>query len=229
MTATSWNQAEIFVASEADRWFERNKQTLAGFDPENDFPVKLMELYRLRPRNVLEVGAANGFRLAAIHARYGSRVVGVELSGEAVRDGKARFPHVELVRGAAHAIPVKQSFDLVIVNFTFHWIDRALLLASVAEIDRVLRDRGFLIIGDFYPKNFVKVRYHHVPTPTVYTYKQEYAAIFLASGLYHQVCLLAGDHSSKALIAEVSEGERIGAWLLRKDLNGHYMELGGIA
>ena len=218
------SQDEVFAAFEGDNWFERNKAGLERFDLEADFPLKLMELYRLRPRSVLEVGAANGYRLAAISERYGARVVAVEPSVEAIVDGKSRFPYVEFVRGGASAIPLQELFDLIIVNFVFHWIDRTNLLRSVAEIDRLLMDGGFLIIGDFFPSNLMKVRYHHLPDQKAYTYKQDYAATFMASGLYHPVCLITGSHSSKALMGEVTEDERIGVWLLQKKLKDHYIE-----
>lgn len=216
-------QDEIFVASEGDRWFERNRESLECFDPATDLPLKLIDLYRLKPSRVLEVGAANGFRLAAIHERYQVKAVAVEPSARAVRDGKARFPRVEFVRGDS-ALPFRASFDLVIVNFVFHWIDRARLLSSVAELDRVLADGGYLIIGDFYPVTPLRTRYHHLSSHEIYTYKQNYAATFLASGLYYQVGLLTGDHSSKTLMGVVKENERFGVWLLCKTLEGHYVE-----
>ena len=218
------SQDQIFATFEGDRWFERNKAALNRFDPEADFPLKLMELYGLCPRSVLEIGAANGYRLAAISGRYGAKVVAVEPSAGAILDGKTRFPFVEFVRGVVYAIPLQELFDLIIVNFVFHWIDRINLLRSIAEIDRLLVNGGFLIIGDFYPCNFVKVRYHHLPEQEVYTYKQNYAATFLASGLYHPVGLLTGDHSSRALTGEAFEDDRSGGWLLRKMLKEHYTE-----
>lgn len=219
-----YSQDQIFADFEGDKWFERNRDALEAFDPEADLPIKLMALYHLRPRSVLEIGAANGFRLAAISERYGARVVAVELSVKAILDGKTMFPCVEFVQGGTQAIPLQELFDLIIVNFVFHWIDRANLLRSVAEIDRLLVDGGFLIIGDFFPSNMIKVRYHHLPKQEVYTYKQNYAATFQASGLYHPVCLITGDHSSKTLTGKVAEDERIGVWLLRKVLTEHYIE-----
>ena len=219
-----YSQDQSFAAFEGDKWFERNKDALERFDPEADLPLRLVELYHLRPYSVLEVGAANGYRLAAISERYGARVVAVEPSVEAIHDGETMFPNVEFVRGGASAIPLQELFDLIIVNFVFHWIDRTNLLRSVAEIDRLLVDGGFLIIGDFFPSNQTKVRYHHLADEEVYTYKQNYAATFLASGLYHPVCLITGDHSSKALMGEVAEDERIGIWLLQKRLKDHYVE-----
>ncbi len=216
-------QDNIFARSEGDRWFERNRGALQTFNPADDMPLKLMEFYELRPRCALEIGAANGFRLAAIQRRFGARVVAVELSEEAVEDGKSRFPLVTFVRGTASSVPVQETFDIVIVNFVFHWIDRLNLLRTVAEVDRLLHDGGFLIIGDFYPSNYVQVPYHHLPTGIVQTYKQNYAEVFLSSGLYHPVCLMTGHHASKKPDAEVREDERIGTWLLRKELQRHYI------
>jgi len=129
-------QDQIFATFEGDRCFERNKDALERFDPEADFPLKLMQLYRLRPRNVLEVGAANGYRLAAISERYDARVVAIEPSVGAILDGKTS----------------------------------------------------------------------------------------LASGLYHPVCLLTGDHCSKVLMGDVAEDDRIGIRPLRKMLKEHYVE-----
>jgi hypothetical protein len=99
------------------------------------------------------------------------------------------------------------------------------LLHAVAEVDRLVGEGGYLLIGDFYPANQLQVRYHHLETEEIFTYKQNYAAMFLASGLYHQVSLLTAHHANKELQARVAETERIGAWLLRKELQGHYLGL----
>jgi ubiquinone/menaquinone biosynthesis C-methylase UbiE len=136
------HQDKIFMHFEGDRWFERNHSALIRFDAGGDLPLRLIDLYELRPEFVLEIGAANGFRLAAIHMRTGARVVAVEPSSKAILEGKASFPFVTFVRGVAHAIPLQERFDLVIVNFVFHWIDRANLFQSVAEVDRMVRDGG---------------------------------------------------------------------------------------
>jgi SAM-dependent methyltransferase len=218
------SQEQIFATFESNRWFTRNREALGRFDPAADLPLKLVETYRLRPRSVLEVGAANGVRLAAISQHYNARVVAVEPSVEAILDGQVSFPGVGFVQGQACAIPLqKTSFDLIIVNFVFHWIDRSNLLRSVAEIDRLLVDGGFLIIGDFYPANLTKVRYHHLTQPELYTYKQNYAAIFLASGLYHPVGLITANDCAKAPAGEVPEDDRTGVWLLQKMLKEHYI------
>ncbi len=217
-------QDNVFTRFEGDRWFERNRKALNSFDTAADLPLKILELYDLRPERVLEIGAANGFRLAAIHARTGAVVVAVEPSSEAILNGKASFPYVTFVRGTASFVPLRETFTLVIVNFVFHWIDRTSLLRAVAEIDRLVQDDGYLLIGDFQPSNQLQVRYHHLTDEQLFTYKQNYAATFLASGLYHPVALLTGHHVVKKPDAAVAEADRIGTWLLRKQTDVHYVK-----
>jgi SAM-dependent methyltransferase len=215
-------QDNVFTRSEGDRWFERNRKALDSFVTAADLPLKILEMYDLRLGRVLEIGAANGFRLASIRERTGAAVVAVEPSAEAILDGKSSFPCVNFVRGTASAVPLKETFDLVIVNFVFHWIDRANLLRAVAEVDRLVQDNGYLLIGDFHPSNRLQVRYHHLIDERLFTYKQNYAATFLASGLYHPVALLTGHHAVKKPDAAVDEADRIGTWLLRKQTSLHY-------
>ncbi len=218
------DQDKLFAGSEGDQWFLRNQQALEHFDPDTDILLKLMALYHLRPRKALEVGAANGSRLAAIAARHGSKVTAVEPSPEAIRHGKASFPAVEFVMGTAASIPLQTSFDLIIVNSVFHWVDRTSLLRSIAEIDRLLEDGGFLLLGDFLPSNLLKVPYHHVKDRDIYTYKQSYSAAFLASGLYQLLALLTWDHASRSLAPDAPEDDRFGTWLMRKSLTDLYVE-----
>ncbi len=220
--ATTQDQA--FADFEGDNWFKRNRKALECWDPTKDLPLRVIELYQLRPASVLEIGAANGFRLEEIRKRWGSRVVAVDPSAEAIRDGAKRFPSVEFHRGRAAAVPLREHFELIVVNHVFHWIERASLIASVAEVDRLLVDGGFLVIGDFCPAVPTKVRYHHLLGEHVYTFKQDYASLFLSSGVYRSICVITAEHTQKTLTAHVREQNRIGAWLLQKSLEDTYVE-----
>lgn len=218
------NQDFVFAQSEGDNWFERNRRALEAFDAKADLPLRLIELYGLRPRKVLEVGAANGYRLAELAKAREIEGTAVEPSADAIAYGRAKFPGIKFIQSSAAKIPLEEKFDLIIVNFVFHWVDREKLLCSVAEVDRLLADGGFLIVGDFFPANFTKVRYHHLTEEEIYTYKQDYARIFLASGIYEGISFLAGGHGSKSLAADISEDDRIGVWLLKKTLTERYIE-----
>jgi SAM-dependent methyltransferase len=210
------SQDDVFATSEGDRWFERNRGALVVADAEHDVPMLLMRLYGFTPRSVLEIGAANGYRLAAIRETYGCRVVGVEPSPAAIADGEERFPDVELHRGRADEVPLDEEFDLVIVNFVFHWIGRDRLLRAVAEVDRLTANHGLVAIGDFMPTGLLRRPYHHVPDGSLSTYKQDYASSFIASGGYEPVALLTGSHSVKTLTIDVDNDDKVGTWLLRK-------------
>lgn len=219
------NQDEIFLQSEGDRWLARNKAAISN--PEysvHDHVIQMMTMMNLAPRYVLEIGASNGWRLNEIARRFGSRVTAVEPSSDAIKDGEAQFPSVQFLRGAASELPLdaQARFDLVIMNYVFHWIDRSTLLRSVAEIDRVLPDGGFVLIGDFYPSLPQRVRYHHLPDQDVWTYKQNYGDIFTATNLYEVIASYSLDHATRALRSDADSKDRAQVTLLRKSLNGRY-------
>jgi SAM-dependent methyltransferase len=219
----SQTQSRIFLASEADEWFRRNAAALKGFDLAKDPPATLIREYGLRPRRILEVGAANGARVAALCAEYGARGTAIEPSAAAVEDARARFPDIKVERGLSHELPTDETYDLVIISAVFHWVDRSLLLATVAEIDRVLDDGGYLVVADFFPHSPMKNAYEHVDSERMYTYKQDYSAVFRASGVYLPVGSALSEHGGTRSPAP-AENDRWGVWLLRKDLDQAYAE-----
>lgn len=223
-------QDEIFFQSEGDRWQARNKELLSSPGKvANDPVIATMEMMNLAPQRVLEIGASNGWRLNEIARRYGCNVTGVEPSIQAIQDGQEHFPSILFLRGTAASLPFDGSvqFDLIIVNFVLHWIDRSTLLRSVAEIDRVLADGGFLLIGDFYPASPQRVRYHHLPDQDIWTYKQNYADIFLASNLYELAAFYPFDHDDyHGFRPDVPPEQRGLVALLRKRLVDLYPNKG---
>jgi hypothetical protein len=112
----------------------------------------------------------------------------------------------------------------VIVNFVLHWVDRSVLFASLARIDAMVRDGGHLIIGDFSPSHPTRTRYHHLPSESVYTYKQNYASIFTASCMYDEVAMVMGSHGAETFAAAPAERDRSAVWLLRKRLAGQHVD-----
>jgi SAM-dependent methyltransferase len=221
------SQDTAFVQGEADRWFQRNREAILSRNvAERDPPLRLLLDSGLRPTNCLEVGAANGFRLEAIRQQFGCRVTAVDPSVAAIGDGRERFPQVRFVHGLAHALTelADGEFDLVLVSFVLHWVDRARLLRSVAELDRVLADGGHLLVADFNPGEPQRVRYHHLPDQDVWTYKQDYPALWQASCLYRPVGHRDYDHRSLEFAASVPPEHRCAVTLLRKETRGLYKE-----
>lgn len=226
------DQDRIFAATEADGWFLRNRDAL-HHEAEliaADAPLRLMAERALRPTRVLEIGCSNGWRLGEISRRYGAACVGVEPSAEAIRDGQARYPAIRFLQGTAASIPLQEAFDLVVVHYVLHWVARETLLASLAEIDRVVTDGGYVLLGDFFPDQPMKNRYHHLPDQDVYTYKADYAHMFVSTGLYtivsrvtfdHQ--LVMSKHDPTGYLAHPAQDNRGACTLLRKSLETTFL------
>ena len=215
-------QDEIFFKKEGDNWYKRNADIL-GTESHPDAALSLIELYGLAPKKVLEIGSSNGWRLEAIRTRYGAKCFGVEPSKSAVTDGKKRYPKIALHRGLASKIPLKQKFDLVIVNYVLHWISREELFASIAEIDRMVADGGLLVIGDFAPDHPTKAPYHHLPKEDVHTFKLDYTKIFEAMATYRVTAKLSFRHVDHALTPQIEGKDRGMIALLEKSQKGFYI------
>jgi SAM-dependent methyltransferase len=209
-------QSAIFKTSEGNRWFARNREAL--LTPRRFWPLELLSRRSIKPARVLEIGASFGWGLELFRKKYGARCVAVEPSRQAVAFGRKRFPRITFRRGLMHTLPVKRGemFDLVIVAFVFHWVDRPLLLASVSELDRVLADGGHLIIADFLPDQPAKRPYHHLPGKSVFTYKQDYAAFFTASALYREEERVTFHHQTLKSGGRIPGNERAVCVLLKK-------------
>ncbi len=207
-------QEDIFLSFEGDNWFERNKEALTKRD---DLVVFLLDLYRIKPSRVLEIGCSNGYRLARLKEKYGCEVIGVEPSEKAIEDGRSKFPGVEFVRGTAEDMDFQEGlFDLIILKSVMHWIDRDVLLKSVANIDRSLARNGLLVIGDFQTPYPIKRRYHHLKDMEVYTYKLSYRNIFLSTGGYIEIAFLSMDHDTHTLSVDAEMDRYYGLALLKK-------------
>lgn len=170
------SQNAVFFEGEGDAYYRRN----ADIDETNvDWPLKMIPE---PPKRVLDIGCSLAYRLAAIRKRYGCECVGIDPSQAVVDQEGKKYPDITFMRCFAHDIPIEKPFDLVIAQLVFTWIARETLLASVAEIDRLCSK--YLIISDFLPPKPVKRTYHHVKDESVWSYKQDYAQIFLSTGLY---------------------------------------------
>ncbi len=222
-------QDEVFFEREGDRWYQRNREALdCGGD---DWPLRMVSMLGdlSEVHAVAELGCCNGYRLNELRSRipWASRWAGVDASAEAIAEGASRYEGLELVQGLLSAIPLEGEFDLVVVNFVLHWIDRRTHVRSLAEIDRLVADGGWLVLGDFAPDYPQRRAYHHLPEAEVYTYKQDYASVFEALGTYRQVARVTYDHDDRsAPIVPVGGDKRAFCSALRKSLQDYHPVVG---
>lgn len=174
-------QKEIFLRSEGDAWFARNRQSVATRKlPDDD--ALLREIARLPPLNareglkVLEIGCGDGTRLAWLQNNLNVECFGIEPSAHAVAVACSKGINVQ--QGTADVLPFdNQSFDIVIFGFCLYLCDREDLFRIASEADRVLRSPGWLLIMDFFSSTPRARTYHH--RPGVQSFKMDYRTLFV--------------------------------------------------
>lgn len=120
-----------------------------------------LALTSIRPRRLLDAGAATGRASAELARRYrGCRVVSLDVSPArlaAARRGHSRFARREEVAGDAARLPFRdQVFDMVFANLLLPWFaDPGPVLAETA---RVLRPEGLYTFSSLGPDSFRELR-----------------------------------------------------------------------
>ena len=138
-------QKFTFFHSEGDAWFDRNHDQLGLYDPVTPFIIE----QNIRPTTVLEVGCANGWRLAKFRDVFGCQVVGIDPSMKAAVDGAAKF-QVPIHQRSASSLPLKsRQYDMIIYGFCLYLADPDDWLLIASEADHALTDDGHIVIHDF--------------------------------------------------------------------------------
>jgi SAM-dependent methyltransferase len=202
-------QRDTFCNGEGDAWFNRNR----GASLVRDWIDECLSNLIPSGSTVLEVGSSSGYRLQRLQVAINAiDAVGIDPSAQAVSSGIASYG-LDLRTGTADALPVERSFHCVIVGFCLYLCDPVLLPKIISEIDRVLEDRGLLIIIDFDVSTPVRRRYRHLGG--VWSHKLRWAQMFLSFPQYSFVDKFVEGGRRELL---ESRGE-VAMWVLRKDLS----------
>ncbi len=164
-------QAMAFTVGEGERWLERNKDKLTG---ENDPVMDAIDQYQIKPKKVLEVGCANGWRLKLIKKKFKNSVCGgIDPGcGEPTTSGPA---FVEFGTAERLDFP-SESFDLLIYGWCLYLVDPEDYFRIAMEGDRVLKDNGYLIIYDFLVQDHYKTPYKH--KKGLFSYHYDFARLW---------------------------------------------------
>lgn len=208
-------QDAVFLDGEGDAWFERNRAHLNAFNAKTDQPLEMLRRFGVKPRRVLELGCSNGARLAWLRDEWGAEVVGSDVSAAAVADGRERYG-LDLRHGPAGAGVGESGFDLVVLSFVLHWVEREKLDAVLAAVDAALAKDGLVMLGDFAADQDQDVLYHHYGPGDVFTYKRDYARLLSDRLGLRLVGALTGGHANFGPRVGVESHERIGFWLLER-------------
>jgi len=147
------NSDQRISASEIEsQYFDRVVSGSGDFDPFKPRGWKTLarrftEMIRLEsPVRVLDVGCGTG-QSRQIYAAHASRYTGLDLSAEALRVARGRFPESEFIHGNACRLPfAERIFDVVAFSSVLHHIED--FAAALIEARRVLTPGGQVFAFD---------------------------------------------------------------------------------
>lgn len=177
-------QKYVFLRDEGDRWFERNKDKVVMYDIETDPVVAAIRKLDLKPKQVVEFGCGTGHRLAALRARYGCDIMGIDPSREALMEAAAL--RVPAIQSTASSPPLSTPFNLIIYGFCLYLTDPDDWLQIAAEANNVLSDGGHIIIHDFEPVETPYAR-HYSHRNGIRAYHFDFAKLWLAHPQYERL------------------------------------------
>lgn len=162
-----------------------------------------LELIRLNPGVIVDVGCGSGQSRARFLQRFGhARWIGVDLSHRMLQEahvkptlgqrilahlGKDLGPEALVVCADAACLPfADQSVDLIFSNLMLHWHNAPHLV--IAEWARVLRPGGLVLFSSYGPDTFRRLRQACVSTlpharPTPFVDMHDLGDMMMSSGL----------------------------------------------
>jgi ubiquinone/menaquinone biosynthesis C-methylase UbiE len=143
----------------------RYRALTALYDPvvrvtsrESAFKRRLLEIAELKAGDrVLDLGCGTGtLAIAAGQARPGAEITGLdgdpEVLARARQKASSAGAHVDFDQGLSTDLPYGDGrFDIVLSTLFFHHLEPAAKRGTAAEIARVLRPGGRLVVADWAP------------------------------------------------------------------------------
>ena len=143
-------QDDLFLKGESDKYFQRNFDKIINATRKTDDFYSSFLKINVKPKSVLELGCANGFRLNWFKEDFNCDCLGIEPSALAIDDGRKRFSNITFEKGIFDKIEKTQrTFDLILLGFFLAWTPREKLFKLAFEVDRHLSNKGFIGIRDF--------------------------------------------------------------------------------
>lgn len=207
-------QKSVFMKEEADAWYERNKLCINQKSLSNDPIFTALQNIGYQPKRILEIGCANGWRLAQLANHYGATCYGVDPSQTAIEDGTLSYPALNLSVGTADGLPDIERVDLIIFGFCLYLCDPQDLFSIAANSDRLLADKGVMAIYDFCPPagHYRNDYQHHTD---LFSYKMNYSSMFSWHPSYCRVFEHIKHHDGSH---ELEPDALVSVQLLKKDL-----------
>lgn len=123
--------------------------------------LERLDLIKLQPEVILDVGCATGGITAALMKKYRkARVIGLERASAMVAKARKRAPWFRTLHGLTgepEALPLANaSCDLIFSNLALPWV--TYLDQALAEFRRVLKPGGVLLFSTLGPDTLIELR-----------------------------------------------------------------------
>jgi ubiquinone/menaquinone biosynthesis C-methylase UbiE len=215
-------QKDVFIKQEGDQWFKRNlDRDSNNFEDVNPLLPLVKDKFKL-----LEIGTSDGIKLDYI-ARKKSNInlslFGIDPSFDSISSGTQKYPSLNLKQGTSDKLDFdNEFFDIVILGFCLYLVDRDLLFKTIAEVDRVLKEGGYVVITDFETPYPIKRKYEH--HKDCFSYKNNYSNFFLGGAHYTLINKIHFSHTTKIFNEDINE--RVSTSILFKEKYSDLYRLG---
>ena len=177
---------KIIKSKEANNYYKRNLNNYNSQIKDNRI-IDLIKFNKLKPKNVLEIGCADGKNLNQYQQSLNSKTCyGIDLASIAIKNGKKKYKKLKLLKLSSLEInKIKTKFDLIICGFFLYILDREEIFNQFNLIYKQLNNNGYLIIKDFDP--LFKHTNYSIHNKRLKSFKMSYDNFLEESGLFKLV------------------------------------------
>jgi len=169
----------------SNKYFFRNKNKLLNSQGYTKELLLLLDISKIEPKAVLEIGCMDGYKLNEINKFYNKAKIkyfGIDLSDKAIEYGKSKFKDIKLLKRSSLDInKFNFKFDLIVCDFLY-LLDREHIFKQFDLIYNLLSNKGNLIISDFDP-SFPHYNYDK-RNKKLNSFKVDYKPFLVGSGLF---------------------------------------------
>jgi ubiquinone/menaquinone biosynthesis C-methylase UbiE len=196
-------QKDIFINKEGNQWFKRNSNRESkNFKDINSFIPLIKD-----NDTILEIGTSDGIKLDYLDRKTSGlnlNLFGIDPSLESINAGSKKYQNLNLKQGTSDQLEFdNQYFDIVVLGFCLYLVDRELLFKTVSEVDRTLKQGGYVVIADFETPFPIKRKYEHLEG--AFSYKNNYPKFFLGGGHYTLINKIHYSHSTELFESDFNE------------------------
>ncbi len=205
-------QDDFYTALEADSFFSRNEPgTTESFPRVSKEEIRkfINDSVKLESGDqVLEIGCFIG-DLLADYKSAGQVVYGIEPSGKACDFAKSQFG-IELENTALSNSELfgfdpenEARFKLIILDDVLGWIDRRRILPSLATVDWLTAENGYVFFRELYSDFPYAVSNHHHPGEDIRNYRHAHG--------HHQLLMATGRYAVvKMFVRSTTQFQKVG-------------------